>query len=321
MEAQITIQEEQNRKRGQIAAGIGLLLLIGILLFPIFWKQNPPPGQPGILVNLGLPDVGMGNDNSAPAPAPVPEPNPQPQENTPPPTPQPDPVVEPTPEPQPAEPTPTPPREVVTTETPEQIRMRQQREREQEQARERQRQEDLQRQREQEAERQRQAEAERQRQAEAEAQRQAEAERQRREAEAAALRDQLGGGFGGGGSGSGNGNTNTPGDQGTPDGTPNADALSGISTGSGTVTGFGDRGIAARGPVPEENSQVSGNVVVRICVNADGRVTSADFTQRGSTTSDARLKAAAIRSARQYRFEGSLVDRQCGEITYRFRVQ
>ena len=72
-----------------------------------------------------------------------------------------------------------------------------------------------------------------------------------------------------------------------------------------------------------ENSQKSGVVVVSLCVDASGGVipSSVKFTQRGSTTTDSQLVNAAIRNAKQWGFTGGQVDRQCGTITYNFKVQ
>ena len=84
--------------------------------------------------------------------------------------------------------------------------------------------------------------------------------------------------------------------------------------------GLGDRGVASA-HTPKDNSQKEGTVVVKVCVDKSGRVTSAEFTQRGSTTSDSQLKKIAIESARKWRFQKGAVDKQCGTITYRFKVK
>ncbi len=303
MDTTITQRERDNEQKGKIAGGISFLLLVALLLLPIMYYQNPPPGQEGILVNLGLPDMGQGDDNAGPsAPAAEEEPAYQPE-------PEPEPVPEPTPptraEPQPQE------REVVKTEDPEQAAMERRREQER---RER---EDAERQRQQEEARQRQQQEEARRKAEAEAKRRAD-EEARRKAEADRLKGELGGLFG---NGKGKGNTGKPGNQGDPDGDPNADRLEGISTGSGRVGGgLGGRGILAS-PAVQENSQVQGAVVVELCVGADGSVVSANFTQRGSTTTDSRLVNAAVNNAKRWRFSAGTVDKQCGTITYNFKVQ
>lgn len=328
MDVQLSESEIRGDRRGKIAAGIGFILFILLLVIPVFYHLNPPPGQPGILVNLGFVDTGEGSENAGPSAPAVAEPTP------------PDPVPTPL-EPQEATPPPPPPaaptkpveqqREVVQQETPAEIALRKQKA--QEEAR---RQEaEAQRQREADAERRQQQEAEaaerrrqeaidaenRRRAAEAaEAQRRAEAAEAARQAEANATRDQIGGLFGSGG---GNGNTGKPGNQGDPNGDPNADRLTGISTGDGRVSGgLGGRGVLKSPPV-RENSQVSGRVVVSVCVGPDGSISEAKYTQSGSSTADPNLVAAAIKNARAWKFKAdpTAPQRQCGKITYDFKVQ
>ena len=279
-----------------IAVHIGLLLLA---LLPLLTFPDPPPGQEGILVNLGLPDVGQGDNNAGPSAPAEPEVAPEP-------------VVEEQEESEPIEetveetvkeitkPEPVKEKEVVKTEDPAAVALKKQKERE---AAEKKRQEE---------------EAERKRRAE-EARRKAEAEAQaKKEAEAEALKKQLGGLFG---EGEGKGNTGKPGNQGDPDGDPNASKLEGISTGSGSVGGgLGSRGVASA-PKITDNSQQQGTVVVRVCVDKSGKVVSSEFTQRGSTITDSRLKNLAVANAKKWKFSTGNVDKQCGTITYRFRVQ
>ncbi len=324
MEIQLTEREIIGDRRGKIAAGIGFILVIVLLLIPVFFFQNPPPGQPGILVNLGLIDVGQGDNNAGPS-RPAEQPAPEPEPATPPP---PAPEVRPDPQPEPptpaARPEPKPvQREVIQQETPAEVALRKQKaEAEARRRAEEQRKQDV-------AE----AEARRVRAAqEAENRKKAEEERQRREAaaaaaraqaqrdaEAAATRDAIGGLFGNGG---GRGDTGKPGNQGVDDGDPNADRLRGISTGDGRVSGgLGGRGVLASPPV-QENSQVSGTVVVSICVGSDGNVIGAPtFSQNGSTTNNPQLVNAAIANARKWRFSAGAAERQCGKISYNFKVQ
>ena len=62
-----------------------------------------------------------------------------------------------------------------------------------------------------------------------------------------------------------------------------------------------------------------GKVVIKICVDQYGSVTQAKFTQRGSTTFNANLKALALDSARESRFANSELAEQCGTIAYHFK--
>ena len=307
METAITQQEEKNKKRGMTVSIAVHIALIILALIPILTFPDPPPGQEGILVNLGLPDVGEGDDNAGPATPSEPERS-EPEE-----------VVE-QPDPEPTPPEPTPPvktaepapqqKEVVKTEDPAEVALREKKAREEAERREREREEA-------ERKRQEQVEAERKRKAEEEARRKAAAEEARKKAEADKLKDQIGGLFG---DGKGKGNTGKPGNQGDPNGDPDASKLEGISTGSGTVGGgLGNRG--GGGPKITDNSQKQGTVVVRVCVDNSGKVVSAEYTQRGSSTSDATLKRLAVSNAKQWKFSKGSVDKQCGTITYRFRVQ
>jgi TonB family protein len=320
MEIQLTEAEVRADRWGKVASGIGFILFILLLLFPLFWHMNPPPGQPGILVNLGQIDVGQGNENAAANnPAPQPDPTPAP---TPPPAPAPEPEPEPevTPPPPAPAPTPRPQREVIQQEAPAAIALRQQKAREEaarrdQEVRDRKAAADLQtRLNAEEAERQRKAAAA------AEADRKEKAAKAARDAAAAATRGEIGGLFG---DGAGNGNTGTPGNQGDPNGDPNADRLEGISTGDGRVSGgLGGRGVLASPPV-RENSQMSGRVIIKVCVGPDGKISSASFKQGGSSTSDPGLVRAAIANAKKWKFkaEPAAPQQQCGNITYDFKVQ
>lgn len=302
-------EEQQNRRKGITISTVLHILLILLALLPLLTFPDPPPGQAGILVNLGLPDVGEGSENAGPSVPTTPQeevsepaqedPTPPQEEATPPPTQQ--------------EEVKQQREEVVTAPDPDQIAL--QKEKDAQEAK-----------RKAEADAKAKADAEAKRKADAEAKRKAEEEAKRKAAEEAARRkqeeankfkDQIGGLFG---DGDGKGNTGKPGNQGDPDGDPDASRVEGISTGSGTVEGLGGRS-AVNAPKITENSQKQGTVVVRICVDESGKVTSADFTQKGSTTSDNRLKELAVSNARKWRFSAGSVDRQCGTITYRFRVQ
>ena len=338
MTEETTNVEIQADRAGKVGAVLGLILFVLLLFVPLFFTTLPKPGQPGILVNLGVIDMGQGNENAGPSAAAAPppravEPSPQaPREEVAPPPPPPPPAVVEKPRPEPVE------RGVVATETPQQIAIRKQKAREEAKreaeaakrrrdkaAADRRSKAESDRLRAVELERRRraavEAEAERARAAEAQRQRDAAAEAQRqREAEAAANRNKVGGLFGGG---SGRGETGTAGNQGVENGDPNADRLKGVSTGDGRVSGgLGGRGVESS-PVVRENSQRPGRVVVDVCVGPAGNILSAEYTQAGSTTTDPNLLSAAQRNARQWKFKAdpNAPERQCGKITYDFKVQ
>ncbi len=111
------------------------------------------------------------------------------------------------------------------------------------------------------------------------------------------------------------------GNTGDPAGDPNTDVLTGISKGSGNVGG----GLANRGlvfePEIDENSQKSGKVVVKVCVDKTGKVVEAKYTQKGSTTTDTDLVNVAVSGAQRYKFSKSPIQRQCGTITIEFKLK
>ena len=299
MEMLWTDLEEQNKRRGIVTSIIIHVLLLLLLIIPFIHYSIPPPGQQGILVSLGLPDEGEGQDT----------PDTQNEEKT-------DPQqakseaeeVEPAKvevvDKQARRSTTEPQRQpdVLTSESPEDIAIRNRK-----------------------AEEARQKAIQRQIEIEAQKERDRIAEAERKKAEEAAAKqaafdktkkqysDLLGG--------TGKGNTGTPGNQGDPGGDPNAGALTGISTGSGMVGGgLGDRGVLFE-PEISDNSQKTGRVVVNVCVDKTGNVTSSNYTQRGSTTTDLELRSLAEKSAEKFKFTPSDIEKQCGTVTIDFKLK
>jgi len=337
MEAQLTSAELIGDRRGKVAAGVGFILFIVLLLIPIFFKLNPPPGQPGIAVLLAFDDQGQGDNPADPGQA-VSQPTAEPTPTPPPP---------PTPEPEP-EPAPAPPptkvtkpvkqqRDVIQSETAAEIAVRKQKARKEAERREadrvrKQREDDIQRRKDaaEKAVRDKQAKARAEQAAReaaiAEAERKAEAERRARakaeadrKAKAEAFKAGLGGAFNNGGSGSGN--SGKPGTEGRDDG---------IRTGSGSTPGAGGRvsgGLGGRGlvssPAVRENCQRSGTVVLSVCVDQSGKISSADFTQSGSKNANSCIINAAKANAKNWKFksEPTAPATQCGKITYTFKVR
>lgn len=74
-------------------------------------------------------------------------------------------------------------------------------------------------------------------------------------------------------------------------------------------------------PQIKDSSQKEGRVVVKICVDANGKVTSARYTQSGSTTTDMYLIELAVRNARLYRFAPYDIQEQCGRVNIDFEVR
>ncbi|MCB0600580.1 MAG: hypothetical protein KDC28_05110 [Saprospiraceae bacterium] len=288
----ILANEEKNRRKALVTSTIVNAILILLLILPLMSIQVPPPGQPGLLVSLGLPNVGQGDDKPDMQNEKKEPPKPEPPKQTAPP-------VESKPEPAKQE-------KILTSEDPESIALKK-KQKEEADAKKKQQQEEA---------RKKQAEEDAKRKADAEAARKAQEEADRKQQEYDDASKQYGDLFG-----SGKGKTNTSGNQGDPNGDPNAKNLEGISTGSGTVGGgLGDRGVLYE-PVINDNSQKTGRVVVKVCVDTDGHVVSADYTQKGSTTTDATLRDLAIQSAKKFRFTKSSIDKQCGTITIDFKLK
>lgn len=72
-------------------------------------------------------------------------------------------------------------------------------------------------------------------------------------------------------------------------------------------------------PVVKGRHTKTGTVVIKVCVDADGLVTSAKFTQRGSNTFNSDLKRQALDATERAKFSSSLKKEQCGTITYKFK--
>lgn len=144
--------------------------------------------------------------------------------------------------------------------------------------------------------------------ARAEAARKAEAERMAAQAASNRVKNRFGGGTTGGSRGSGSGT----GTEGIP---------SGNSKSGRPVASLPGRSVQAL-PLPSYPGSEEGDVVVRITVNAAGKVVSASIQTSGTNTSNAALRSAALSAARQARFNAvSGAPNVTGKITYRFRLQ
>jgi hypothetical protein len=62
MDLILSPEEKENKKRGLIFSIIFHIAFLLLALLPFFNFPIPPPGQEGILVSLGIPDVGEGDD-------------------------------------------------------------------------------------------------------------------------------------------------------------------------------------------------------------------------------------------------------------------
>ena len=112
------------------------------------------------------------------------------------------------------------------------------------------------------------------------------------------------------------GDAGVPGNQGSPTGTPNASGVGGITVGGG----LSGRGTVGAMPRPAYEVQEQGIVIVEVTVDRSGNVTEATIA-RGTTITNSTLQGAALRAARQTKFEGNNEFQQRGTITYNFRLQ
>ncbi|MFQ7387545.1 MAG: TonB family protein [Alistipes sp.] len=86
-------------------------------------------------------------------------------------------------------------------------------------------------------------------------------------------------------------------------------------------SGLQGRGLVGDLPKPSYPGSKSGKVIVRVTVDASGRVTSAAYEPNGSTTDAAELVGAAKSAALKARFTESRATLQGGTITYVFRME
>lgn len=303
--------QDENRTKAAIGSTLFHAALLALLFFYVLPVSDMPKeptvieldfgGGGGDNAAAGDPDAGM-NDDYTPPGEDAPSPS-KPAEST------------PDPAPTPSKSQATPPPATPTADDPDVAAIKQQKEQDRKKRDEAAAQE-----------RARIDEANRQREAAEAAQRAEQAKRDK-------VKNNAGSAFGKpGSSGQGAGGGGKPGNGGINGGT--GDNPFGKSNGTGGGTGGGDgtgtgasiggglggRAVVNRGRI-NDTSQKSGKVVIEVCVDKEGRVVSADYTQRGSTTSDSELKSKAIQAAKGYRFAASSADQQCGTITFNFQLK
>ena len=262
--------QRSSQGKGWMVSFVTHLVFIALLFIPMLASTPPIEEEEGLLVSIGLPDEGQGEEAPSTSEE-KPEPKPEPKRE------------EPVKEVSTTKPQKQVSSKVITTNQESDVKVK---------------------------------EAAAQKQAQAESQRRAAEEAKKQEAynnTKKSYGDLLGG--------SGKGNTGKPGSQGVPNGDPNAKALEGISKGSGRVGGgLGNRGVLHE-PRINDASQKTGRVVISVCVDKNGKVIKADYTQKGSTTTDSELKDIAKRAALQFKFTDSDIEEQCGTITVDFKIR
>jgi hypothetical protein len=111
------------------------------------------------------------------------------------------------------------------------------------------------------------------------------------------------------------------GDQGAPGGDPNSTNYKGGGHGNGIAIAGGLQGRKIRStPSFTDEFNENAKVAVDIHVDAAGNVISADYQARGSTTSDANLKAIAIQKAHQVKFNSGS-DESVGTLIFNFKLK
>ena len=112
------------------------------------------------------------------------------------------------------------------------------------------------------------------------------------------------------------------GDQGKPGGNPDSKNYEGGGRGTGGVSiSRGLQGRRVTGvPAFEDDFNENAKVAMDITVNENGNVVSAEYQPRGSTTSDASMKAIAKRKAMQVRFNAGDAE-SVGTIVFNFRLK
>ncbi|HOY14228.1 MAG TPA: energy transducer TonB [Saprospiraceae bacterium] len=289
---------EGNKNKGMVASAILHILALLLCLLPFFNYEFPPKNDGGILIALGLPDEGEGDDNPESQQEEKVEPTSNQKENNE--------TSEQSKSPDKADRTTTIKNEPVKVketktvdETSDIVSSADKKDTkvdEQKKLADKRRQE---------------AEAK----ANEEAKKKADAEAKQK-AEAEAKKKQFGGLFG-----KGQGDTGKTGSKGDPKGDPNSKVLEGLAKGSGRIGGgLSNRGLVTE-PKFQDSSQKTGKVVISICVDKNGKVTDAKFTQRGSTTTDQELVEIARKGALRYVFTPGEAESQCGTVTVDFKVQ
>jgi TonB family protein len=305
------VNDNENRTKGLLISLVFHTLLV-LLMFLYTFAKKPesteiPPisiewGGGGDNAAAGEPDKGMGEDYTPPGEQSSPAPT-TPAAATPVATPRPT-------------PTPTAPPQTATSDDPEVAAVRKQQEKERKKQEEAYQQEQI-----------RQAEEFAKQKAAADAKAAAEAKRNKVKNDAGGAfngkKNSSGAGAGGGGN-AGNGGING----GTGDNPFGKSSGSGGGSGGGDGTGtgasvgggLGGRKITNRGRI-DDRSQKEGKVVIAVCVDTEGQVTSADYRYSGSTMQDTELKNKAIAAAKGYRFGPSQASQECGTITFVFKLK
>ena len=82
--------------------------------------------------------------------------------------------------------------------------------------------------------------------------------------------------------------------------------------------GIGDRNVSSQPSIFMLSDQ-DGQVVIDLCIGADGKVTDASFNRGASTIFRSSLTSLALRKAKEFIFESSSYGEQCGKMIYNIK--
>jgi hypothetical protein len=312
----------REHRTGLIGTIIIHAVILALLLFFGFFTPLPLPGEEGILVDFGNVETGIGEEEPAPSESAPLKDQEEKRAN----------VKTPPPPPQKKVAAPAPKEALITQDLEKTVAMETAKKKkevekvkdiEQEKIRkEKREQERLEKQQLAEAERLRNAEIARQKKEEEQRLAQAAAEQRK----VGDINNRAKNAFGGNGKGTadskstGQGVTFGAGNQGSPQGTANAEKYGpGGGVGNGVSFNLGGRSAQSL-PKPYYPGNEEGIVVVQVTVDKSGVVKKAEAGVKGSNTADPELIAAAKKAALQARFKGdeNAPAFQVGTITYRF---
>ncbi len=302
--------KNDNEKKYRTQGVIGTILfhIVVLVFLLIFGLSAIPKEEEGVLVNLGDSRIGWGKEEPKKA---VPQSNPKPKVTPPPAS-----------APQKTEPT----KEQIKTqdydEAPE-VKSEEQKKKEEAEKQKKLEQEKIRKEQErlkrEEEERIRKAEEERKRKEEEERRKQEELERQKK-----AINSNVSGAFGKSNSSStSEGEKKGSGNQGYVTGGPNSKNRSGSGLGNkGNGYQLAGRSLVGSLPKPAYSIQEEGIVVVKIKVDRNGYVVGAEYSLKGSTTQNSQLINAAIKAAKQAKFnkDPKAPAFVYGTITYHFEL-
>lgn len=319
MDQLLSPAEEKFKNVGKIVSTVIHIIVVILLFLNIFTYPDPPPGQEGVLVSLGQPEVGM-NDTPADAAAepetaeevaeePIEETITEPVEEE---------VEEEEPEPVVEEPKVEPKKEDTKAANDKKIKEdKASKERALQREKEKKKREEAAKEAKKKADAEARAKKEAARKAKLAEEARKKAAKEKADAEAAEAKRRADakkkaeGMFNTGGSGSGTGSGGSTGNQGQTDGDPDGTALEGL--GEGTVGGK-LRGRGGKGPSFDPAAQVSGKVTIKVCVDGSGRVISAERRQFNTTITNSTVLRQAEKAAMKWKFKAG--DEACGTVTY-----